>query len=123
MKLNQDNPGQHKALLIVAGCMIFLSLLDSIRGGDDTSSKSKKVAVASAGPRYRNPQLSWYEKVFCRGYQRSLSCGFKFYHPMKRQLQAEGKRIKEKPAPNGVVLYRGRLGGVEDNWEANQRIR
>ena len=122
-KLNEDAPGQHKALLAVAGVMIFLSMVDAIKGEDDPSVKNQQVAVSRRGPRHQNPSLSWYERVFCRGYQRSLNCSFSFYHPLRAELEAEGKRIREKDAPNGVVLYRGRLDGVDGTWEESQKVR
>lgn len=52
-------------------------------------------------------------KKFCRGYQRSLNCGFTFYHPMRAKMEAQGQRIIEKGAPDGVVVYRGFLKEIE----------
>ena len=113
-KLNQDAPGQHKALLVVAGVMIFLSLIDSVRGPSEPG--QKKVEVSPTGSKYRNPKISLIEKIFCRGYQRSLNCGFSFYHPMRREMEAKGKKIREGKAPDGVVAYRGHLKGERSDF-------
>lgn len=113
MKLNEDMPAQHLALVAVAGVMIFLSVIDAMKGPSDPA--TKKVENASPdGSHYRNPRLSLWQKVFCRGYQRSMNCGFSFYHPMRREMEAQGKRIIEKAAPDGVVVYRGHLKGEKD---------
>jgi hypothetical protein len=120
MKLNSDAPAQHKALLAVAGVLIFLSLVDVVKGGSDKSNATSNQVVLARGSKYQNPTLSWYDRIFCRGYQRSLSCGYNFYHPLRDELESQGKRIKEKKAPDGVVLYRGRLEGVKGNWEESR---
>ncbi len=114
MKLGKDASVQQLGVVAVAGVMIFLSVIDAIKGPSDSSDKKVKV-VARDGSKYLNPRLSWYEKVFCRGYQRSLNCGFNFYHPLRGKLEAQGKRIVEKEAPNGVVVYRGYLKGDRDD--------
>ena len=119
-KLSEDAPTQHIALLAVAGCIIFLSIIDSIKSPSDDNGNNAKPVSEQSTTHYRNPRLSLIERIFCRGYQRSLSCGFTFYHPMRRELEAQGQRISEGKAPDGVTRYRGYLHGVDGNWEQNQ---
>lgn len=113
-KKGEEISGQHKALFAIAGVMIFLSVVDAIKGPSDP--KEKKIEVSPTGSLYRNPRLSLIEKIFCRGYQRSLTCGYSFYHPMRREMEAKGKRIREDKAPDGVIVYRGHLKGEKSGF-------
>ncbi len=111
-KLNEDTPTQHLALIAVAGVLVFLSMVDAVKS---PATDKKELKLSSLGPRFQNPTLTWYERVFCRGYQRSFkSCGFRFIHPMRDELEEDGKRIKEGAAPDGVIVYEGHLRGTRD---------
>ena len=110
LKLNEEAPTQHKLLLGAVAVIIFLSIVDAFKSPsihDDTV-----LELKPGESRYVNPELSWYEKIFCSGYQRSLKCQNRFLHPMRAEFEAEGKVIKEgPPRSDGVVLYRGHLKG------------
>ena len=110
-KLSEKFTGQHIALFAAAGCIILLNLVDAMKS---PKSAEENQAVSSTGTRYRNPTLSWYQKIFCRGYQTSINCGFPFLHPMREELESEGKTVREGAAPDGVVVYRGHLKGSRD---------
>lgn len=110
-KLNQEAPTQHLALLAVVGVIVFLSIVDAVKGPSIQIEPEERV-LRPGESRYENPQMSWYEKLFCRGYQRSFMCSFRLLHPLKSQFEAENKTIREAPPPSdGVVLYRGHVRG------------
>lgn len=113
-KLSEKFTGQHIALFAAAGSVILLNLIDSMKG---PSSAADTRAVSTTGSKYSNPSLSWYQKIFCRGYQTSINCGFPFLHPMREEMESEGKRIREGAAPDGVVVYRGYLKGSKDPFK------
>ena len=113
-KLSEKFTGQHIALFVVAGSVILLNLIDSMKS---PKSGEETQVVSFNGSKYRNPSLSWYQKIFCRGYQTSVNCGFPFMHPMRDEMESEGKRIREGAAPDGVVVYRGRLKGSKDPFK------
>jgi len=114
-KLSEEMPGQHMAILAVAGAFIFLSLVEQFKapGEDRPEMPTIKGSYALTGETlYRNPQLSWYERLLCRGYQRSGFCSYKTLHPFRDVWEANGIRIREsRPKTKGAVRYRGRLGG------------
>jgi hypothetical protein len=111
-KLSEKFTGQHMALFAAAGSVILLNIIDSLKGPTNPDDQLK--AVSSNGSKYSNPSMSWYQKIFCRGYQRSLNCGFQFLHPMKDSLEEDGKVIREGAPKDGVVVYRGHLKGSKD---------
>jgi len=113
-KLSEKFTGQHIALFVAAGSVILLNVIDTLKA--PRSGEQNQVTSAS-GSKYSNPTLTWYQKIFCRGYQTSLNCGFPFLHPMKDELESEGKRIREGAAPDGVIVYRGRLKGSKDPFK------
>lgn len=114
-KLSEKFTGQHIALFAAAGSVILLNVIDSMKGPKNTEEQMK--TASSSGSRYSNPSLSWYQRIFCRGYQRSINCGFQFLHPMKDSLEEEGKVIKEGAPQDGVVVYRGYLKGARDPFK------
>ena len=103
------------ALFAAAGSVILLNIIDTLKGPKNPGEQLKMVS--SNGSKYSNPSMSWYQKIFCRGYQRSLNCGFQFLHPMKESLEEEGETIKEAAAADGVVVYRGYLKGSKDPFK------
>ncbi|HMO17829.1 MAG TPA: hypothetical protein PKA63_06955 [Oligoflexia bacterium] len=111
-KLSEEAPTQHLMLLAVAGVFIFLSLVDAIRSPKRELASNQDMLMPGQS-RYHNPEMSWYEKLFCRGYQRSFfSCNYRLLHPLREQFVSENKRIVEAPPPSdSVVLYRGHLKG------------
>lgn len=108
-------PGQHTAILAIAGAFIFLSLVEQFKapGEDRPQLSTLKGPYSLTGETlYDNPELSWYERLLCRGYQRSGFCSYKTLHPFRDVWEANGIRIKEsRPKPKGAVRYRGSLGG------------
>lgn len=117
-KLNEEAPTQHLALLAVVGVIIFLSIVDSFKGSSNSIEPSEQV-LRPGQSRYANPEMNWYEKIFCRGYQRSFKylCSYRLLHPLKDQFEAENKFIREAPPPSdSVVLYRGHLRGQKSGF-------
>jgi hypothetical protein len=116
LKLNSDAPAQHMALLAVVGVIIFLSIVDAIKG-PSVQIEPEEAVIRPGESRYVNPQMNWYERIFCRGYQRSFKylCSYRLLHPLKSQFEADNKTIREAPPPSdGVVLYRGHLKGQKN---------
>ena len=112
MKLNKDMPEQHMAILALSGVFVVISLVDWARGPQQENPNSQIPAgtFAETGiTRYENPHMSWYERLFCRGYQRSASCSFRLLHPFGAVLDDSGVKVEEKAAQDGVVDYRGPL--------------
>lgn len=107
IKVNADAPGQHTAILALSGIFIFLSFVEWIKA------PSKDVLVE--GPRmagetiYENPNMHWYEKYLCRGYQRASFCSYRMLHPFKSVLDDNGIRVEERPPEKNVIRYRGPL--------------
>lgn len=114
MKLSEDAPTQHMAIMALAGAFIFLSLLQgsSSSTGDKGENEQQQAVYSENGQKilYGNPTMSWYQKIFCRGFQRSSSCSYELLHPLKPYLLAEGAEIIEgAPEQKEVILYRGEL--------------
>ena len=92
-----------------------MSLVDSLKSSDSKTiaGDTPQGSYQETGiTRYNNPQMSWYERWFCRGYQRSGFCSYKTLHPFREVWDANGIRVREaKPKRKGAIRYRGRLGG------------
>ncbi len=123
MKLNDASPQQHLAILVLAGVFIFINTIDMFKGKARQEEKTNGPAprfaetlddtgeVISRQTKFQNPKLSWYERIFCRGYQRSGSCSFRFLHPFATESEAIAQGIPEgAPKNDHVVNYRGDLG-------------
>ncbi len=112
-KLNTDAPGQHTAILVFGGVLLFLSVLEVIKSPSKSADEGPTVRLpyAESGQvLYGNPKLTWYEQYFCRGYQRSGVCSYRLLHPFRPVLEEHGVEIRdEPPAKDNVVLYRGSL--------------
>jgi hypothetical protein len=116
-KLSEDAPTQHLALLAVVGVIIFLSIIDAIKGPSVQVEPEERM-LRPGESRYVNPQMNWYERIFCRGYQRSFKylCSYRLLHPLKSQFEAENRTIREAPpSSDAVVLYRGHLRGQKSS--------
>lgn len=114
MKLSEEAPTQHIAIMGLAAAFIFLSLLQgsSTPGSEQDGPEEQEVNYAENGQEilYGNPKMSWYQKIFCRGFQRSSSCSYELLHPLKPYLQAEGAEIIEgAPEQKTAIRYRGSL--------------
>ena len=109
LKLGDEAPEQKMAVLGIAGVMILISLISSFGGSSGPKTASNVPAVAADGqivPKYRNPQLSWYEKLFCRGYQKSwFTCSSRMLHPSLEESVEDG----DKDGKRGVIRYQGPL--------------
>ncbi len=117
-KLSEEAPAQHLALLAVVGVIVFLSIVDAIKGPSVSIEPEERV-LRPGESRYANPEMNWYERIFCRGYQRSFKylCSYRLLHPLKSQFEAENKMIREAPPPSdSVVLYRGHLRGQKSGF-------
>ena len=113
-KLNEDAPSQHMAILVFAGIMIFFSIVGSIknafRGKEEPQAAPQGTFQETGIPRYKNPELSWYEKIFCRGYQRAGFCSYRLLHPFASLLAENNVKLPEEPPEHtGVIDYRGPL--------------
>lgn len=112
MKLNEQAPEQHMAILVVAGIFVFLSLVEQFKSSpaqDELGKNIRKGPYAQTGQTlYNNPELSWYEKYLCRGYQRSSFCSDRLQHPFNELFKANGITVKAEPSEK-VVDYRGPL--------------
>src|SRR5262245_40578430 len=97
MKLSEDAPGQHIAIMVVAGVFIFFSVISTLTAPDRTGGIGEEVVqgtYAETGEvRYGNPQMTWYERLFCRGFQRSSACSYRLLHPLKDSLEEQGVNI------------------------------
>lgn len=115
MKLNSEAPEQQLAILFIGGFCVLLSLLSMLgSGGDDAQTEEQETQLTSyvetGITKYKNPKLSWYERIFCRGYQRSASCSPRLVHPMRSKMEELGIEINDAPAgdPNAID-YNGSL--------------
>ena len=113
MKLSTDAPEQHLAILCVAGFCVFVSVISAFTSGDeaDQDVANQQASYLESGiTKYDNPQLTWWEKLFCRGYQRSQGCGYRFMHPLKQKFEDLGIEVQEAPANKvNAVDYNGSL--------------
>ena len=112
MKLNEQAPEQHMAILAVAGIFIFLSIVEQFKSSpaEEAARVRAKGAYAQTGETlYANPQMTWYERLLCRGYQRSSFCSYRMLHPFKDVFEEHGIRVKESPPKKNVIDYRGPL--------------
>ncbi|MFN8391901.1 MAG: hypothetical protein U0136_16550 [Bdellovibrionota bacterium] len=123
MKLNDANPTQHLAIIILGGLFIFLNIVESWKyskshPGKDSSSQTQIVTtmvdetgtVVQKPTKYQNPKLSWYEAIFCRGLQRSSNCSYKLLHPFAEEGESLGVAIPNgEPKNEKVLYYRGSI--------------
>lgn len=112
MKLNDQAPEQHLAILVLAGIFVFLSLVEQFKApSEETIDVRRSSDFAQTGRTlYDNPELAWYERYLCRGYQRSSFCSYRLLHPFKDVFEQNGIHVKEgPPAHDNVVDYRGPL--------------
>lgn len=112
-KLSEDAPGQHVAILGVAGIFIFLSLVESFKQDKGPSLDTLKGSYSQTGETiYNNPQMSWWERALCRGYQRSGFCSYKTLHPFREVWEQNGIKVAERaPIKTSPVRYRGPIQG------------
>lgn len=124
-KLNDDNPGEHKAILIGGGLMLLLSMFQMFTGGGDSKSDKTKEKVQNVSQNideasgqisyqktyWQNPKMTWWETIFCRGYQRSAGCSYNFKHPRRTDLEALGKKINDAPPSRDHII--GYVGPME----------
>lgn len=100
--------GQQMAILVLAGLFVALSLIQWIRGPasrrQQVDEKPKGSYLETGQTIYQNPQLAWYERYFCRGYQRSDFCSFRLLHPFKDLLESNGIEVKEEPPSRGMKV-------------------
>ena len=111
-KLSEDAPGQHVAILGVAGIFIFLSLVESFKS-DKPSLDTLKGSYSESGQTiYSNPNMTWWEKALCRGYQRSGYCSYKTMHPFRQVWEQNGIVVSERPPlKTSPIRYRGPIQG------------
>lgn len=110
-KLNTDAPGQHMAILVIAFVFIWLSAIEAIKAPSESDAERgiKRPYAESGLTLYSNPQMTWYERMFCRGYQRTTACSFRLLHPFKEVFDDYGIVVKEEPPKKNVIDYRGPL--------------
>ena len=123
LKLSEENPTQHLAILVIGGLFTFLNILDAFSSSDPTTTDAAKAMpnytysvdetsgeLQASATKWTNPQMSWIERYLCRGYQRASWCSFRLMHPMKSDFESVGLEIEEAPpASDHVIRYRGKL--------------
>lgn len=121
MKLNEEHPTQHLVILVLGGVFTFLNIVESIKAPSDdkplgpvkhtyTSVDEMTGEVREIESTRKNPEMTWYEKLFCRGYQRSTACSYRLLHPLKAGWDDAGIVVPESPPEqNHVIRYRGRI--------------
>jgi hypothetical protein len=121
-KLNSEAPEQSMAILAIAGVMILISVITSLGGRSKDATGQEKGPNLEAGETlYKNPQMAWYEKYLCRGYQRSSFCSFRLLHPFTEVFDDNGIEVKAgRPEKNGIVnCQEGDMGCITTNPYAN----
>ncbi len=123
IKLSEENPTQHLAIIVIGGIFAFLNILDAFSSSPPPGSESKTIMpnytysvdetsgeLQASATKWSNPQMSWLEKYLCRGYQRASWCSFRLLHPMSTDFESVGMEIEEAPpASDHVIRYRGKL--------------
>lgn len=130
-KLSEDHPTQHIVILVLGGVFTFLNLLDTFKSSSNdttqlpisytyTSVDEHTGEVTEIVSKRKNPEMSWYEKFFCRGYQRSTRCSYRLLHPFKAEWDDAGIEVDElPPEKDHVVRYRG---PIEKNTALSSHI-
>lgn len=121
-KLPDNLSGQQVGILVIGGILVFMSLIQALTSSTRRPGGEQQTVVEhQAGePRYQNPKMTWFEKYFCRGYQRSGRCNFRLLHPFRDVFEEMGVEVEEGPAPQTAVIdYSGplphkRFGGRAD---------
>lgn len=120
MKLNESAPGQHLAILIGGGVIVFLNILSYLKAPETTDPNAPVIKerifteqidsqtgeVRRTETLYRNPSLSWFDRLFCRGLHRSSNCNEEVKHPIEDQ---EELGLNAPQADKKVLYYRGDL--------------
>jgi hypothetical protein len=139
MKLNDANPTQHLAIVILAGVFIFLNVVEGWKASSKKAAKeagqeqivttmvdSATGAQITRPTRFHNPQLSWYETIFCKGLQRSSNCSFRLLHPFAVESEELGLDVPDgEPKQDHVVYYRGSINknmALSDSIESPEAV-
>lgn len=121
-KLNTDMPTQHLFILAIGGAIFFLNIISyfKVSSKEEKESPETKIytttvdemtgEVSNVETRYENPHLSWYQRIFCRGFQRSSFCSLKTIHPLEDEMISQGIKVPEGEAEKrGPVYFKGSL--------------
>ena len=123
MKLSDTAPEQHKAILVLAGVFIFINVLDVVKASwREEGADGKPIqrvtqiideqtgTVVVKDTKYQNPEMSWWDRLMCRGYQRSSKCNLKLLHPKTSDADDYGIEVpRGAPKNDHVVYFKGSL--------------
>lgn len=122
-KLNESAPQQHMAIVVLAGLFIFINTLEAFkaksRHDEKVNGPTQKFSdsfdpmsgqLVARETKFQNPKLTWYEWIFCRGFQRSSSCSYRLLHPFGNEDESLGASLPdERPKTEHVVYSRGNV--------------
>lgn len=93
-------------MILFAGGGIFAALNLFCSFGPPEADQAPRVRIEDLQPGHTfwtNPELTWYERIFCRGYQHSDGCSYRWLHPIVEAEKNKGWIPPEGPPPSKVV--------------------
>lgn len=121
LKLATELTPQHKFIMVIGGAIFALNIISYLKAPSPeeiqgnvkifTSSYDEMTGETSnIETRYENPKLTWYQAIFCRGFQRSSFCSLKTMHPLEDEMISQGIQVPEGEAEQkGVIYFKGSI--------------
>lgn len=121
MKLSEEAPTQHLAIVVVALLFIFLNSLDAFKASQRNAVENGPLQnftehldemtgeVRAQKTIWQNPKLGFVERFLCRGNQRSSFCSYKMLVPNEEEY-ADLNIPDRAPKKDHVVNYHGSMG-------------
>ena len=121
MKLNEEAPEQHLAIIVLGGVFLAINLIAAYKASNKEAANNPNSPqqlvtqvvdedgrISQIATLHQNPNLSWSELIFCRGLKRSTWCSRKDLHPDTVEAEQEGVAVANGPRrQDHVVAYHG----------------
>jgi len=114
---SDSNKTQKLTIMIVGSICIAGNLLLTYFNSADGPKLPAEIPQFSTDGQatyWQNPNLSWYQKLFCRGFQSSSICSHAFIHPSPELVAREGGSVsgpQKGVVASTVATSRGRTLG------------
>lgn len=118
--LTKDLSPQHMFIMVIGGGIFALNIISYFKASKKEEEVNMKIYTSSydemtgetsnVETRYENPKLSWYQAIFCKGFQRSSICSLKTMHPLEDEMISQGIEVPEGEAEQkGVIYFKGTI--------------
>ncbi len=129
LKLATDLTPQHIFIMTIGGAIFALNMIMYFKASSREKEAQGETKVYTSSydemtgetnnveTRYENPKLTWYQSLFCRGFQRSTEsffgkhvCSLKTLHPLEDEMISQGIEVPEGEAEQkGAIYFKGNI--------------